>query len=55
MQCKARDTPQCEHCQWRATPQYARHDQQNCANYSCAVPKGVKYIATKWLRQREYK
>src|SRR5688572_2644383 len=39
MQCKAPDTPQCEHCKWRATPQCARYGQQNCASYFCSVPK----------------
>jgi hypothetical protein len=39
MRCKAPDTPQCEHCKWRATPQRARYGQQKCANYSCAGPK----------------
>jgi hypothetical protein len=26
------DTPQCEHCKWRATPQRARYGQQKCEN-----------------------
>jgi DNA-binding transcriptional LysR family regulator len=30
MQCKAPDPPQCEHCQGRATPQWARYGQQKC-------------------------